>query len=146
MQTRLIMGLALAGGLALIGAWAWLSRPEGPDARPLVYVEDPDEVGTLVALRPPGIMTSENFVGHRIRIVEGAIQNIGTETLGSVELLLTFRSVEGETVLESREEGLPEPLAPGEERRYVFRFENLPAEWDYRVPEVSVLRAGYESP
>ena len=89
-----------------------------------------------------GILTSQNFVGHRIRVIEGSLSNVSDQPLVSVELLLTFRSVEGDSILESSEEALEPPLAPGSGRRYVFRFENLPPEWDYRVPEVTLVRVG----
>lgn len=127
--------------LALIGSWAWNSRPGDPGAL-IVYVEDPETVGAYVELGRTGILTAENFVGHRIRVVEGALRNVSDRTLRSVELRLSFRSVGGEPVLESDDEALTLPLDPGGERRYVFRFENLPGEWDYRVPDVRVIRVG----
>jgi hypothetical protein len=90
-----------------------------------------------------GIVTSTNFVGHRIRIIEGTIRNRSDRALRSVRLNLAFMSFDDTVVLESQEEGLTMPLQPGEDRLYTFRFENLPPEWNYRVPVVSVLSAGY---
>ena len=118
-----------------------MSQPEEPLV-PERYVEAPDEVGNYAELGRVGILTSENFVGHRIRVVEGLVQNLGDQPLLSVELRLTFRSVEGDAILEATESALDTPLEPGAQRRYVFRFENLPPEWDYRVPEVSIVRVG----
>lgn len=129
-------------GLGLIGTWAWVSQPE--QARlPERYIDDPAEIVEYVELGGVGILTSENFVGHRIRVVEGTLRNLSDRQLLSVELLLTFRSVEGVPIVQSTEAGIAAPLEPLAQRRYVFRFENLPAEWDYRVPDVSIVRVGF---
>jgi hypothetical protein len=140
-RSALIVALAVAAALGTVGGWAWVSRPP-PSAGPLEYVEGPLAVGRHVVLGRRGILTSENFVGHRIRNIEGTLENIGDRTVGSVSLLLSFRGIEGGTVVESSEEALDAPLGPGESRRYVFRFENLPPDWDYRVPDVEVVRVG----
>ena len=128
-------------GLGLVAAWAWVSQPEEP-LRPERYVEAGDDLSRWVELGGVGILTSENFVGHRIRVIEGSLTNVSDQPLVSVELLLTFRSVEGDPILESSEEALERPLDPGGGRRYVFRFENLPPDWDYRVPVVTLVRVG----
>lgn len=122
-------------------AWAWVSPSEKPVV-PERYVETPDDMAEYIELGGVGILTSENFVGHRIRVVEGRLRNISEQPVLAVELLLTFRSVEGDSILESTEVAVDRPLDPGANRSYVFRFENLPPEWDYRVPEVSLVRVG----
>jgi len=129
--------------LAIVALLTWAARPDGDAGGPLVYVEDATEIDRYVQLGRKGILTSENFVGHRIRIVEGSIHNVADQPIRSVELLLSFRGVGGEAVLESAEQAVSVPLAPGQEGRYVFRFENLPPEWDYRVPDVTILRVGF---
>lgn len=137
-----IIGAFLLLGFALIGFWS-LSQPSAPEALPLVFVDDESIFDDYVELPHLGILTSTNFVGHRIRVIEGTILNVSDQVLRSVELNLAFKSFDDEVVLESEEEGLAAALPPGEERVYTFRFENLPANWNYRVPEVSVKRIGY---
>lgn len=140
-RSTFIIGLTLLAGMSLIGAWAWISRP-AEEIVPQRYIEAPGELAEFVRLGRVGILTSENFIGHRIRVIEGTFTNVSNETLRSVEVLLTFRGVDGDAILESSKEALQGPLVPGAEREYVFRYENLPPEWDYRVPEVSLVRIG----
>ena len=143
LQTRIIIGGFLLFGLGLIGLWSAASRPPSADTEPLVFVESAAEFPDYVELPRLGILTSTNYVGHRIRIIEGTIRNVSDRPLRSVELNLAFNDFEGEVVMESQEQGLKSSLPSGEERRYIFRFENLPPEWNYRVPDVSINRIGF---
>ena len=142
-QTRIIIGAFLLFGLGLIGLWALASQPTAADTEPLVLVDNEADFSSYAELPRLGILTSTNFVGHRIRIIEGTIRNVSEQTLRSVELNLAFNSFDGDVVLESDEQGLGSPLPPGQERRYTFRFENLPADWNYRVPDVEIIQIGY---
>lgn len=141
-RSSLIIGLTVAVALGLIGTWAGLSGPTGRRT-PQEFIDTDDELLRWVELERVGILTSENFVGHRIRVVEGVLTNLGDRTLLSVELSVTFRSVEGEAVLESIEEALRTPLGPGARRLYEFRFENLSPQWNFRVPDIAVERVGF---
>ena len=143
LQTRIIIGGFLLFGLGLIGLWSAASQPPPADTQPLVFIEDEADFSDYVELPRLGILTSTNYVGHRIRVIEGTVGNVSERTLRAVELNVAFNDFDGGVVLESREQGLRSPLLPGEERRYSFRFENLPPEWNYRVPEVRVIRIGY---
>jgi hypothetical protein len=143
LQTRIIIGGFLLFGLGLIGLWSAASRPPSADTEPLVFIENETVFSDYVELPRLGILTGTNFLGHRIRVIEGTISNISEQTLRSVELNLEFNSFDGEIVLESLEQGLRSSLPAGEDRRYSFSFENLPPEWNYRVPEVRITRIGY---
>ena len=138
----ILIGAFGALGLGLIALWA-VSQPPTPTPDPLDYIEDDAAFGDYVELPRLGILTSQNFVGHRIRVIEGTVRNISERTLRSVELNLAFNSFDGDVVLESEEQGLQAPLPPGEEQRFTFRFENLPTGWNYRVPDVEIVRIGY---
>lgn len=130
--------------MLLIGVWSWTSGPDAADPSPLVLVGDPQALPSYAALGSVGILTSENYVGHRIRSIEGSVENVGDRPLRSVRLHLRFTDTGGATVMDFEGEALSvPPLPPGEAHRYVFRFENLPPEWNYRVPEVSVVQVGY---
>jgi hypothetical protein len=143
LQTRIIIGSFLLFGLALISLWSVVSQPPPTNTEPLVFVEAEADFPDYVEMPRLGILTGTNFVGHRIRVIEGTIRNVSAQTLRSVELNLAFNSYDGEVVLESAEQGLRSPLPAGEEQRYSFRFENLPPEWNYRVPDVGIIRIGY---
>ena len=143
LQTRIIIGGFLLLGLGLIGLWSAASQPPPADTEPLIFIEAEDAYPAYVELPRLGIRTGTNFVGHRIRVIEGTIRNVSEETLRSVELNLAFNSFDGEVVMESEERGLRSPLPAGEERRYSFRFENLPPEWNYRIPDVRIIQIGY---
>ncbi len=143
LQTRIIIGGFLLFGLGLIGFWAAASQPPPADTAPLVFIEDEADFPNFVELPRIGILTSTNFVGHRIRVIEGTVRNVSDQTLRAVELNVAFNSFDGDIVLESAEQGLRSSLPAGEERRYSFRFENLPPEWNYRVPDVQIIRIGY---
>lgn len=141
-QTRLIVGGFILLGLSLVGLWS-VSQPTPPEAPPLAFVDNPNALVDFVELPRLGILTSTNYVGHRIRVIEGTIRNVGDRTLRSVELNLAFMGFDGEVVMEFQEQGLTRPLLVGGEHVYSFRYENLPAEWNYRVPDVQILRIGY---
>jgi hypothetical protein len=142
-RSVLIVGGTVVVGLALIGLLALSSRPPVSERAPMTHVEDADELEALVELERLGIATAENFVGHRIRVIEGTFRNVSDGTLRSVELSLAFKDYDGMTILESEGEALRSALPPGETRRYEFRFENLPDGWNFRIPDVRVRRVGY---
>ena len=144
-RTPFIIGTTIAIALGLIGVWAAVSQPAPTNAEPLVHVDDPDEIAATVAMPRLGILTSRNYVGHTIRVIEGSLENLGTEPIRSIDLKLVFNSYEGEPVLEAEEQGLTpgRPLPPGETARFSLRFENIPTGWNHRVPEVEIIRIGF---
>jgi hypothetical protein len=139
----IIIAATLAGAI-LLGLWSASPGPGAADTSPLFLVEDPAALLSHVALGSVEISTSENYIGHRIRSVEGSLENVGDRPLRSVRLRLRFTDTGGASVMDFEGEALHTPPLPaGEVHRYVFRFENLPPEWNYRVPEVSVGQVGY---
>ena len=143
MRSVLIIGGAVAIGVALIGIWAISSRPPASERAPITSVEDLSRPSDYVELDGLNIATAENFVGHRIRVIGGMVRNNSPQTLRSIELHLAFQDYDEETVHEFDGEALRNPLPPGESRTYEFRFENLPDEWNFRIPVVDVRRVGY---
>lgn len=143
MRSIVIVGSAVLVALGLIGLLALSSRPPANERGPMTVVEDAAELAAFVELDRLGIATAENFVGHRIRVIEGTFRNTSDRPLRSVELHLEFKNYDDETILGTDQEALRSPLPPGEIRAYEFRFENLPEGWNFRIPDVSVLRLGY---
>lgn len=143
MRSAAIIGCTVLVALASVGVWALSSRPPAEERRPVAYVDDPASIGAAIELDRLGILTAENFVGNRIRVIEGTFRNVSDRTIRSVELRLEFLDADGGVVHEDEGEALRSPLPPGETRRYEFRYENLPETWNYRIPGVSVARVGY---
>ena len=144
-QTPIIIGTTIAIALGLIGVWAGTSQPATDNVGPLIQVDDPDVIAENVGMPRLGILTSQNYVAHRIRVIEGSLENLGAEPIHAIDLKLTFSSYEGEPILESEEQGFTssDPLLPGEIVRFSLRYENIPEGWNFRVPEVQIIRIGY---
>lgn len=142
-RSVVIVGSSILVALGLIGLWALSSRPPAEERAPIEYVEGVDGLDTGVEVDQPGIATAENFVGNRIRVVEGTLRNTSDRLVRSVELQLTFEDREGEIVHEESGEALRSALPAGETRRYEYRFENLPDTWNLRRPTVTVGRVGF---
>ncbi len=143
LQTRIIIGGFILFGLGLIGLWSSTSAPSTVDMEPRVFVEAEAEFADYVELSGPDLLTSTNYVGHQIRVIEGIVRNVSEHSLRSVELNVRFNGFDGAVVMESPEQGLRSPLPPGEERRYSFSFDNVPLDWNYRVPDIRITRIGY---
>ena len=149
-RTQLIIGASIVVALGLVGLWAISSAPteatESFPSQPLAHIDEPDEIRSQVELSRLGILTSENFVGHKIRVIEGSVTNKSADrTFHSVALKLTFTDYDGVSIQESEEEALATggPLVPGARRRFSYRFENLPNNWNFRVPIGEIVRLGY---
>ena len=149
-RTQVIIGASIVVALGLVGLWAMSSVPteatESSGAQPLAHIDDPDEIRAQVELSRLAILTSQNFVGHKIRVIEGSVTNKSADrTFHSVALKLTFTDYDDGSIQESEEEVLATrgPLAPGERQRFSYRFENLPNNWNFRVPIGEIVRLGY---
>jgi len=143
MRSAVIIGSTVLVALVLVGTWALSSRPPADERGPVEYADDRASIEAAIELDRLGILTAENFVGNRIRVIEGTFRNVGLRTVRSVELRLTFFDTEGGVVHEDEGEALRSPLPPGETRRYEFRYEGLPPSWNYRIPDVAVERVGF---
>ncbi len=143
MRSAAIIGGTILAALAFVGMWALSALPPAEERGPVEYVDDEAAVRAAIELDRLGILTAENFVGNRIRVIEGTLRNVGPRTVRSVELRLAFLDADGGVVHEDAGEALRSPLPPGETRRYEFRYEALPETWNYRIPDVTVARVGY---
>ena len=136
--------LVLVG--ALIG-WVLLSpEPRGGPAE-LTETTDLAEIQKSVELGRLSIATSENYVGHKIRLILGEVKNISAgRPIRMVELKLVFSDFDGnpvqEDIAKAFKAALP-PLLPGTAYRFRLAFENLPLSWNFRIPRAKVVRIGY---
>ena len=149
-RTQVIIGTSITVALGLVGLWAISSSPTEATTPPylqaLTLIDKSDEIDSQAELSRLAILTSENFVGHRIRVIEGSVKNKSSDRiLRSVVLKFTFTDYDGASIQVSEQEALDTggPLAPGEHRRFSYRFENLPNNWNFRVPIGEIVRLGY---
>ena len=90
--------------------------------------------------------TSENYVGHRLRVIRGWLKNVSDKPVRSVDAKFTFTDFDGKPVQETVNrvfEPFQKPIDPGTSYRFEVNFENLPRTWNYRVPVVEVVKIGY---
>jgi hypothetical protein len=98
---------------------------------------------------------STSLSGGKSTFVDGHIRNTGSQTVTGVTVQVIFRNDEAmppqvETVplmlIRTREPYVDTqmvsaaPLKPGDEREFRLIFESIPANWNYQMPEVHVVR------
>jgi len=144
-RRHLIIGVTTVLFVGLILGWA-LSNREGALSSSLVQVTDKSEIGKHVEVSNVGILTGENYVGHKIRVITGNIKNISDKPLRQVDMKMVFMDYDGKPIQESVEHGhevSQKPLAPGSQRRFEVNFENLPRGWNYHIPNIEVVKISY---
>jgi hypothetical protein len=142
-RTILIVGGVMAVALGLVGAWS-VTSSDAPAT--LVEVTDAAAIQSMIQLGDVNILTSENYVGHRLRVIQGWLKNISDKPIRMVEVKFTFTDYDGKPVQESVHrtfEPTQRPIDPGTEYRYDINFENLPRNWNYRIPVTEIVKIGY---
>jgi hypothetical protein len=59
---------------------------------------------------------------------------------------MTFTDFDGNPIQETIQhayDNVRKPLEPGAQHRFEVNFENLPKNWNYRIPIVEVVKIGY---
>jgi hypothetical protein len=145
-RSAIIIGASILVVLALVVIWTLMpSAQNQAGATPLTEVTDTSSIQSHVQLSHLSIATSENFVGHKIRVTEGTMKNISNKPIRMVEVKMVFTDFDGKPVHEYSQKVLEtsqKPLAPGEEFRFEVRLENLPRTWNYRIPVTEVTKIG----
>jgi hypothetical protein len=139
--------IALCVGLAFL----WILAPSAQNTRTLSRaglndITDTAQIQKHVELSRISIATSENYVGHRIRLISGVLKNISDKPLRAIDVKLVFTDFDEKPIQENLHEAFEvsrRPLEPGEQFRFEVGFENLPRTWNYRVPLVDVVRVSY---
>jgi hypothetical protein len=144
-RSAIIIGISIALAVSLILAWAL--APSANDIPPLTEVTDKGAIQNLVQLSRVSIATSENYVGHRLRLVSAQLKNISPDKpLRQIDVKMTFTDTAGNPIHEYTGvafEPRRRPLEPGTEFRFDFSFENLPRNWNYRIPIAEVTKVAY---
>ena len=146
-RSAIIVGASIVVVVGLVALWALFPSAEDPiSTAPLTeVVTDTSSIQNHVQLSHTSIATSENFVGHKIRVIEATMKNISYKPIRMVEVKMVFTDFDGKPVQEYSQKVLEtnqKPLAPGEEFRFEVRLENLPRTWNYRIPVTEVTKVG----
>ena len=140
------LGLAAVLVVGVLAVWGLtsVSPPDKPAG--LTEIVEASELGSAVNLDRVGILTSTNFLGHRIYVVRGTLKNVSAMSLRSIDVKMNFVDYDGKTIHEEVHTAFDlkqRPLEPGTDYQFELNFENLPKTWNYRVPKVSVVKALY---
>ena len=146
-RTAIIVGstIVIVVGLALVLGYSYFGSGQAATA-PLAEISGRDEIQNTIQMSHLGIATSENFVGQRIRVIEGNLKNVSAKPVRMIEVKLVYTDYDGKPVHEYAEKVLQprqRPLAPSEEFRFEIREENLPRTWNYHVPIAEVTKIAY---
>lgn len=142
-RTVLIVGATVVFFVGLLTVWAFApGSATGSDS--LIEITEPAEIEKYVGVSRITIATSENYMGHRIRVINGILTNVSDKPLRMIELKLIFLDYDGNPLIEDVQMGFQsqKPLNPGEPFRFGANFENLPREWNHRIPNVEITRIG----
>ena len=127
--------------------WAWSpSIQKRSTPSPVSEISDAAQIQSSVELSHLGIATSENFVGHRIRVIGGTLKNISVKPIRMIEVKMVFTDYDGKSVQDYTQKVLQpnqKPLDPGTQFRFEVRLENLPRTWNYCVPITEIAKIGY---
>jgi len=140
-----IIGVATVIAVGLIVSWTVLTEDRTRSAS-VTEITDKSEILKQVELVNVGILTGENYVGHKIRVITGYIKNNSDKPLRLVDMEMSFLDYDGKAVQQSVERGhdlMQKPIAPGGQHRFEVNFENLPRTWNYRKPNVEVVKIGF---
>lgn len=142
-----IISVTIAVVVGLIAAWAYSPDGRNPEAdAPVNEVADPAVIKAAIEVTRLGIATSENYVGHRIRLVGCTVKNNSDKPIRMIEVKMVFKDFDGNTVHEYTQRVLQptqKPVAPGTTYRFEIGFENLPRTWNYHVPDTEITKIGY---
>lgn len=143
----IIIIAAIGVVLLLIAGWALApSAQDQASAAPLTEVTDTAAIQDHVQVTRVDIATSENFAQQKIRVISSSVKNTSEKPIRMIELKLVFTDFDGKPIHEYSEKVLEpsqRPLSPGEENWFEVRQENLPKNWNYRIPIAEVTKIGY---
>jgi hypothetical protein len=140
------IGFAVVAVIGVVVAWS-LSPRNTPGVPPgLTEVTDPAEVSKLMELTHLNILTSTNYLGHKIYTVKATLRNISNSPIRLVDVKFTFRDAQKQVIQQENHpafEPRQSPLQSGAEYIFNIPFENPPRAWNYHVPDTEIVRIGY---
>jgi hypothetical protein len=143
-RTIIIIATTVILAVGLLMVWAF-APGEQSTAAAVSEVTDHAALQKL-QISGVGIATSESYVGHRIRVINATLTNTSDQPLRLAEVKLTFHDYDKKPIQVNTQrvfEPGQKPLAPGGKYRFEVNFENLPKTWNYHIPDIEVIKAGY---
>lgn len=101
------------------------------------------ELSSKVEVSEVFFNTGENFLGDRVRYLNGTVTNHADRPLELVEMTFIFVDQLGQVVLrESKRpiDGHKAALKPNESREFAIGFEKMPADWNRQHPSIQITR------
>jgi hypothetical protein len=101
------------------------------------------ELGAKIEISHVYFNTGENFLGDRVRYLNGVLTNHADRPLELIELTFTFVDQVGQTVLRVSKRPIDErktALNPNELREFKIGFEKLPQDWNRQHPAIQITR------
>lgn len=140
------IGLVVVIGVGVFAVWS-LAPGAAPKTVPgLTEIKDPAEIQKTIELSHLHIVSSSNFLGHRVYTVKATLRNVTSMPIRLVDVKWTFYDYNKKMIHEEIHpafEAKQAPLEPSTEYKFEIPFENPPSGWNYRVPETVVVRVGY---
>lgn len=102
-----------------------------------------EQSGSAIEIRDVFFNTGENFLGDRVRYLNGTITNHDSRPVELLELTFYFFDNMGQTVLRESKQPIDErkaALKPNELRQFAIGFEHLPTDWNHQHPAIKVTR------
>ena len=129
--------------LVLLGVvWLVSSRQALVTAPPpLPFGENEQKQAQRVRFTDIQMSRATNFLGHQVTIISGYVENMGTETIGEMSLIVEFRDFADQVVL--REDvrllgKMEPPLLGGRRTEFQFNFEKMPPSWNQQHPQFHI--------
>lgn len=140
------IGLAIVAAAGLLVVWG-----VGPSATPslppgLTEVVEAPELAEVIQRTRLEIFTSTNYLGQKIYSVRVTFKNVSSKPIRLIDVKMTFVDYEKNVIKEEVRTAFDlkqRPLEPGTEYRAELAFENPPKNWNYRVPETTVVKVAY---
>jgi len=146
-RSAVIIVITILVVIGLIVAWTLVPSAQNPEAAvPVNEITDTSAIQNSIQIARLGIATSENYVGHRIRLVGSTVKNVSDKPIRMIDVKMVFTDYDGNPVHEYTQTVLQptqKPVAPGTTYRFEIGFENLPRTWNYRVPVTEITKIGF---
>ena len=131
-------------GILAVFVWAPSNVSETPPG--LTEVTDNATFEKFLEMSHLGILTSTNFLGHRVYTVRATLKNVSSTPVRLVDVKLTFLDYDKKVIHEEVRhayEPRQNALDPGAEYRFEIAFENPPRTWNYHVPDTHIVKVAY---
>jgi hypothetical protein len=140
------IGIAIVVAVGLLLVWGvspgrTVSLPAG-----ITEVMDPAGLPKIVEISKVGILTSANYLGQKVYIVQATFKNVSDKPVRLIDVKMKFSDYDKKMIYEETRTAFSlkqRPLEPGTEYRAEINFENPPRNWNYRVPDTQVSKVAY---